>query len=186
MEEKNKNTKKGNKNISKKTTEKFNTKKELKEKAEVKGLKSKKQENKKNSKESKPAVTNNEMKNLIKIVLVITAVFLIFYGITTLVTNKDDNNNTDSKEVTIQYDEILLGSLFDQPASDYYVLVTKEDDEYAAAYSTYVSKYSSKENAIRVYTSNLDNGFNKSFEAEESKTNTSTGEETVIKDQIYE
>ena len=162
MEEKNKKTKKRNKNISKTTTKKVNTKKEVKEKVEVKEQKAEK-------KESKAPVTSNEMANLIKIVLVVTAVFLIFYGITILVTDKEKENNTNSEDVTIQYDEILLGTLFEQSNSEYYVLVTTEEDYNVQTYSSLVSSYKAKENSLSVYTSNLDNGFNKSYKAEETK-----------------
>jgi len=168
MEEKNKKTKKGNKNISKKTTKKVNAKKEVKEKVEVKEVEAKKQVYKKINNESNAPVTSNEMANLIKIVLAVTAVFLIFYGITTLVTDKEDETGTDSGEVTIQYDEILLGTLFEQSNSEYYVLVTTEDDLYASTYSSLLSTYTAKENAIRVYNANLDNGFNKSYKSEEA------------------
>lgn len=153
MEEKNKNTKK--------IAKKVNAKKETKE-VEVK-----KQVHKKSNNESKAPVTSNEMTNLIKIVLVVTAVFLIFYGITTLVTNKEQTG-TDSEKVTIQYDEILLGTLFEQSNSEYYVLITTEDDFYVSTYSSLLSIYTAKENTFRVYNANLDNGFNKSYKAEEA------------------
>ena len=159
MEEKNKKVKKGNKSNSKTTTKKVNTKKEIKEKVEVKKVK----------KETTSPVTNNEMANLIKIVLVVTAIFLIFYGITTLVTDKNSNNTTNPEGVVIQYDEILLGTLFEQSNSEYYVLVTTEDDYNTQTYSSLVSSYKAKENSLRVYTSNLDNGFNKTYKAEETK-----------------
>lgn len=160
MEEKNKKTKKGNKNNSKNATKKVNAKKEVKkEKVEAKKVKE----------ETKAPVTNNEMVNLIKIVLIVTAIFLIFYGITTLVTDKNSNNDTNTEDVVIQYDEILLGTLFEQSNSEYYVLVTTEEDYNAQTYSSLVSSYKAKENSLRIYTSNLDNGFNKSYKAEENK-----------------
>jgi len=162
MEEKNKKVKKGNKSNSKTTTKKVNAKKEAKEKAEVKEVK-------KEKKETKPPVTNNEMVNLIKIVLIVTAIFLIFYGITTLVADKNSNDDTNPEDVVIQYDEILLGTLFEQSNSEYYVLVTIEEDYNVQTYSSLVSSYKAKENSLRVYTSNLDNGFNKSYKAEETK-----------------
>lgn len=160
MEEKNKKVKKGNKSNSKTTAKKVNAKKEVKkEKVEVKETK----------KETKTLVNSNEMVNLIKIILIVTAIFLIFYGITTLVADKNSNNDTNPEDVVIQYDEILLGTLFEQSNSEYYVLVTTEDDYNVQTYSSLVSSYKAKENALKVYTSNLDNGFNKSYKAEETK-----------------
>ena len=158
MEEKNKKVKKGNKTSSKTIPRKVNAKKELKEKVEEKETK----------KGTNAPVTNNEMVNLIKIVLIVTAIFLIFYGITTLVTDKS-NSGTNPEDVVIQYDEILLGTLFEQSNAEYYVLVTAEEDYNVQTYSSLVSSYKAKENSLRVYTSNLDNGFNKSYKAEETK-----------------
>lgn len=172
MEEKNKKNK-GNKNVSKKkTTKTDNVKQQVKKKVDVKQVNQKAENEKnnlKNKKENTSLVTNNEMANLVKIILVIVAIFLIFYGITSIVTkNNTDNNQTGN--VTIQYDEILLGTLFEQPNSEYYVLVTKEDDYYTSTYTSLLSAYASEKNAIRFYTANLDNGFNKSYESEESNT----------------
>lgn len=179
MEEKNKKNK-GNKNFSKKkTTKAANVKQDVKKKVEVKELNQKVENEKKNLKDKKETaslVTNNEMANLVKIVLVIIAIFLIFYGITSIVTkNKSAENQTG--DVTIQYDEILLGTLFEQPNSEYYVLITKEDDYYTSTYTSLLSMYTTKETAIRFYTANLDNGFNKLYEAEESNTKTNNLQE---------
>ena len=111
----------------------------------------------------------------------ITAIFLIFYGITLLVTEKKAEE-TPVTEATIQYDEILLSSLFEQPNNEYYVLVTKENDDYLGVYSVYTSKYQSKENKLRLYSANLSSGFNSSYEAEESNLNTTKIEELKLKD----
>ena len=160
-----------NNNVNKKTV-KVENKKEV-----VKVEKVKVEEK---NKEIMPT-TNNEMVKLVKIVLLITAIFLIFYGITLLVTEKKAEE-TPVTEATIQYDEILLSSLFEQPNNEYYVLVTKEDDDYLGVYSVYTSKYQSKENKLRLYSANLSSGFNSSYEAEESNLNTTKIEELKLKD----
>jgi len=116
-------------------------------------------------------VTSNEVTNLIKIILAVTVIFLIFYGITTLVTKNKKTEQLNTGDVVIQYDEILLGNLLEQPKSEYYVLVTEEDDQYKDTYSTYLNTYKTKENAIRVYSANLDSGFNSAYLSETSNTN---------------
>jgi len=116
-------------------------------------------------------VTSNEITNLIKIILAVTVIFLIFYGITTLVTKNKKTEQLNTGDVVIQYDEILLGNLLEQPKSEYYVLVTEEDDQYKDTYSTYLNTYKTKENAIRVYSANLDSGFNSAYLSETSNTN---------------
>ena len=176
MKENNK-KKKGNKNNSKKqTTKKVTAKKEENAKVEPKktNIERKvkvektivKEENKK---EVTPILNSNEMKNLLIIILVVTAIFLIFYGITTLVTkNKNKANNKTNEETVIQYDEILLGTLFEQTNTEYYVLISKEDDMYLSTYSNLISIYQTSDDSIRVYFADLDNGFNKNYKAEKS------------------
>lgn len=128
-----------------------------------------------------PAFSSNEVSNLLKIILAVTAVFLVFYGITSLVTKNKKQETTDTEDVTIQYDEILLGALLEQTNSDYFVLVTTEEDMYVDTYNTYISTYKNKENAIRIYTANLDSGFNKNYKSEESNLNISTIKDLKLK-----
>ena len=169
-----------NNNMNKKTVkvENKNETKKVENKKEVVKVEKVKVEEK--NKEIMPT-TNNEMAKLVKIVLLITAIFLVFYGITLLVT-ENKTEETPVTEATIQYDEILLSSLFEQPNNEYYVLVTKEDDDYLGVYSVYTSKYQSKENKLRLYSANLSSGFNSSYEAEESNLNTTKIEELKLKE----
>lgn len=135
---------------------------------EIKGKKNTKKQNIE-MKQQNSIVSADEMKNLFKIVLIVTAIFLIFYGITTLIADKNNQKESlNSTDVTIQYDEILIGTLFEQSNSEYYVLVTTEEDKNISNYLNLISSYKTKENAKKVYTSNLDNGFNKSYKAEET------------------
>ena len=115
----------------------------------------------------------NEVGKLIKLIIIVTLIFVAFYVLTILVNKKDtpEDNTGDDSDV-IQYDEILIGNIFEQPNKEYYVMVYDDDDYNASVYSVYLSNYSSKEDAIRVYTAKLGNYFNKSFKAEKSVLNT--------------
>ena len=175
-----KNTKKSNskkqttnKNTQVKKVVKEEPKKKVKKEVETakKQIKSKTTKTVVQEKTKDGRVTSNEVTNLIKIILAITIIFLVFYGITTLVTKNKEAEQLDTGDVVIQYDEILLGSLLEQPNSEYYVLVTEESDQYKDAYSTYLNTYKTKENAIRVYSANLDSGFNSAYLSETSNTN---------------
>lgn len=129
-------------------------------------------------------VENNEFTNLIKIVLIVTGIFLAFYLLTYLITSNSENkkDDKDETEVTIQYDEILMSNLLKQSNSEYYVLAYDAEDVYYDAYNTYLTSYSSKTNALRVYTSILSIGFNKPYyDADsESKTDVSSIEELKL------
>lgn len=123
----------------------------------------------------KLAIENNEFTNLIKIVLIVTGIFLAFYLITYLVAkNKanDTDKETDTPEVSIQYDEILMSNLLKQSGSEYYVLAYDAKDVYYDTYNTYITSYTGKDNAMRVYTSVLSNSFNKVYYDKDAESNT--------------
>ena len=93
-------------------------------------------------KKEKLALENNEFTNLIKIVLIVTGIFLAFYLITYLVAKnkaKDTDKKDDTAEVSIQYDEILMSNLLKQSASEYYVLAYDAKDVYYDTYNTYIT-----------------------------------------------
>ena len=85
-----------------------------------------------------------EITKLIKIVLIVTGIILIFYGVTTVVTKKatEAAKEKNSTKATIQYDNIMIGSMLNMDDT-YYVLI---EDSFNKAY------LSSKEN----YTDNLE------------------------------
>lgn len=106
-----------------------------------------------------------ETGSLFKIMLVICIVFAIFYVLTYYISKKTDNkgNNTNTDTVTvIQYDEILIGSILNQPDDSYYVLITSEYD-YTNRYKEYISKYS---NGNKIYYSFKDNQMNNKYISE--------------------
>jgi hypothetical protein len=128
-----------------------------------------------NKKKEKLVVEDNEFTNLIKIVLIVTGIFLAFYLITYLVAkNKanDTDKETDTPEVSIQYDEILMSNLLKQSSSEYYVLAYDAKDVYYDTYNTYITSYTGKDDAIRVYTSILSNSFNKAYYDKDAESNT--------------
>lgn len=106
--------------------------------------------------------------SLIKMIVVIIIVVFMFYGLTVLITknkkigSQDDiNNNTE-----IQYDEILIGNIYDQKEEEYYVLVELTSDYITL--NDILTNYNSKTEKIKLYTADLDNGFNKKYLGEKS------------------
>jgi hypothetical protein len=164
MKEKKKNT---TKKVAPKATTKKTTKKETK-KVEVKEVK--KQEVKETPKKVEVKPTLEEMFGIstrgIITIVVVTLLFIgLAVGIASLIKNKQKTTNT--SDATIQYSEILLGNLLDQTENTYYVFVYESNDNYITTYNTYLSNYKTKENALKVYTAALNNGFNKKFLSEE-------------------
>lgn len=130
-----------------------------------------KNKNKKGRKEEIIITTaNDEFKKLIKVIVSVLMIFALFFLITYLVTKEDNEPIPEPAVKTeIQYDEILIGELLNQNNNEYYVLVTQEKDQYVGLYNSYISLYDKKENASRVYTSNLNSVFNKKYISTESQ-----------------
>jgi len=110
------------------------------------------------------SVESDEYKKLIILIVIIAVVFLMFYAITTIFTkdNHDDIFNNDLNTNEIQYDEIIVGNMFDK-AGEYYVLL-KEDDHYSDLFESYVTTIKANH---KIYTVDLSNAFNKSYIADE-------------------
>lgn len=128
-------------------------------------------ETKKNGQPRMDMATNNELKKLGIIIIVLLIIFFIFYGITKLVNNGKDNyeyNFEDDVPVEIQYDEILVGEILNQNRNEYYVLLERSEDVSVDLYKYHISRYASTQNALKVYTVNVDNPFNKGYIAEKS------------------
>lgn len=115
----------------------------------------------------------DEIRKLLIIIGAVCAVMLVFYFITDgVVKNKKDKPKEETPEVKIDpeidYDHILMGSLFDQKEDSYYVLAYTEDDDFYPIYEAYLENYDKIEDHLKVYRVNLSDGFNKSYIADES------------------
>ena len=112
-------------------------------------------------------------KYVFKILVIFIGVLLflaIFYFITVgIVSNKDDEDNND--ETTIQYQEILAGSSFNMSDSEYYVVYYEFDDEELADFTSTIYNYSYM-GTYKLYTVNMNDGFNKKYVAEDDSNPT--------------
>ena len=72
-----------------------------------------------------------KIQNLIKMVVILVLIVAIFYGLTIIITkNKQQPENNETPGNTeIQYDEILIGDIYNQNENEYYVLVELEEEE---------------------------------------------------------
>lgn len=116
--------------------------------------------------------STDELSKLIKIVLIVTGVMIVFYGVTTFITKKVNAVKTaklgkSSKETAIQYDNIIIGSMFNIEGH-YFVLIEKEDDDNSSEYDMLLKSIEANDESLKIYTAGLDNSFNKSYLAEES------------------
>ena len=111
--------------------------------------------------------SSDELSKLIKIVLIVTGIMIVFYGITVFVTRKVDAAKTaelgkSSEKASIQYDNIIIGSMY-KIEGDHYVFIQDEKDEHLDEYMTLLQTIEANDEAPKVYIASLDSSFNKSY-----------------------
>lgn len=109
-------------------------------------------------------------KQIIISLFIVVAVILAFYGITVVLTNNKEKETSvpnDSNEAVIQYDEIIVGEIFNQSESEYYVLAYN-DNSNSQEYISNLNTYSELEGATKSYEIDLTNAFNKKYVSSES------------------
>ena len=127
----------------------------------------------------------NEIGKLIKIIIIVTIIFLAFYLLTILINKKEEN--VVKQPVQIQYSEILLGNMLKQKENEYYVLIYDTEDLYVNMYRDYLSYYKNNtKDALKYYTSVLNNPLNYRFIGEELNVddnidNLKVNETTLVK-----
>lgn len=107
----------------------------------------------------------NEIGKFIRIIVIVVITFLAFYLITILVTGrkKGEYAKRQTTPAVIQYEEIILGNLYHQSATSYYVLIEEKDDPYISLFESFLKQQSAKEGGIPYYTSDLSSAFNQKF-----------------------
>jgi len=125
---------------------------------------------------TKKISNENEMIKFIKMIIIVTIIFALFYILTMFINEKEKVKTNTDKQVSIQYGEILIGNIFNQSEKNYYVLVTETEDLNAKVYEAYLSNYSTKKDSKKYYTATLDNLFNSKYKAEETKLSNNLSE----------
>lgn len=110
-------------------------------------------------------INQNEIGKFIRIIIIVVITFLVFYLITFLATGRKKGEYTkrQTTPAVIQYEEIILGNLYQQSATSYYVLVEEKDDPYNSLFEDFLKQHSAKEGGIPYYTSDLSSVFNQRF-----------------------
>jgi len=109
-----------------------------------------------------------EVYSFIKILLGLVLILGILYMLTVFVFNKEEPLKRTNKKGSVQYDEIIAGTIFKTGDKEYYVLAFNSDDISNSYLLNKASSYKSKTDALPLYTLDLSSEFNKSFVAKES------------------
>lgn len=115
----------------------------------------------------------NEFTRLIKIVLVVTLIFVVFYGVTLLVTKKSsqvinerEKENKTAEKAEIQYGNIIIGTMLNKSGT-YYVFIEENEDIRDSEYQSLIDSVKSNPDAPNIYKANLTDSFNKGYLAKE-------------------
>ena len=120
-----------------------------------------------NKKEKLKKLETEESKTVKKFIIVLLLVIICIVGVyvftNTFVTNNKDQDQESNVEVEFNYDKIILGSTFNRPYNEYYVITYKSSDENAYSLSEVITTYKQKEDAIKIYFADLDDYMNQEF-----------------------
>lgn len=103
-----------------------------------------------------------ELRKYIIVLVGIVVIFLGLYIFTGKVVTKDmDKDNTDTVEIEIGYNEILIGSILNRNYTNYIVLIynVSFDSDLSDLYNT----YSAKENVTKMFYVDLSKKFNNKY-----------------------
>ena len=112
------------------------------------------------------------LKTKINIVLCVLIFLGLFYLLAIHITNKnaniDPNENNNTNNTNDNYSEILLGSTFNRSESEYLVLYyDKNNTDISSTLSTSSLDYTAKDDNLTLYTVDMSNMYNKSYNTEE-------------------
>lgn len=107
------------------------------------------------------------------IILVAICVLVIgLYFLSKSLVNKRNNNETNNNtNVTIDYDITSVGTIFNRPYKEYFVMIYDGTDDDAMYYSSLITKYKKKDNALKIYYCDLNNDLNKNYKSENETGN---------------
>jgi len=139
------------------------------------------------NKEVKPSVIKdinedtNEVKKLIFILLGVVLIALLLYFITAKYLVKDNFQSEEeaTAEITITYDTVKAGNLFNRPYDEYYVFAYDSSSTSANYYSTLLNKYNGD---TKIYYLDLSVEVNKQYVGETGNSKASNVSELSIVD----
>lgn len=117
---------------------------------------------------------NKIVKRFLIILLVVIACIGIVYLLTKLIVDKDEAKTDTKTTETFDYDKTILGSAFNRPYEEYYIIAYKGTDEEAVNLSNSINTYLTKENHTKIYYADLDDYMNKKFYDEENVNKNAT------------
>ncbi len=124
----------------------------------------------------------HSLKNIIKCIVIVLAIFGIMYLITLLILKKSslDYISKEPEKTSIQYSEILVGTSFDKKDKEYLVLYYDRSSDDAGTYEGFYSDYKAKDEHLPIYYVDMSSTFNKQASSDSSNKDATSAEELKI------
>lgn len=119
-----------------------------------------------------------EIKNLIFIIL---GIVIIIAGLYFLTARSINRKNT-LPEAEFDYTVCTVGTMFNRPYDEYYVFLYSSEDENSSKYNELVKAYTKKEDALKIYTVDLNTNLDSKYLSDKSNNNPTSPSEVKIKD----
>ena len=116
----------------------------------------------------------------------VAAAVLVIFGLVYLFTVNVTKNSTDLvvkkrvENTSIQYDEILAGTSFNQQDNEYLVLYFDVENDKDSKYYSLKNEYEQKENKLPIYYVDLGSVFNKYIVSDEATDGATSAEELKV------
>ena len=136
----------------------------------------KEKDNKKGKKLKEQKIINDnelEVRNFFIILVIVLVIVLALYFVSKTIVDKRSNTNTNTNTTTaeVDYSLVTVGTILNRPYDEYYVMVYNSEDTNAIYYANLFTKYSSKENGLKIYFCDLNNSLNKDYVSDEKTGN---------------
>jgi len=122
-----------------------------------------------------------EVYSFIKILVGLIVILAILYLLTVFVFNKEEPIKRTNKKGSIEYSQVVVGTIFKTLDSEYYVLAFDSEDVTNSYILNKATNYKSKNNALPLYTLDLSSEFNKNYVGKESNYEESSVDNLVFK-----
>ena len=122
-----------------------------------------------------------EVYSFIKILVGLIVILAILYLLTVFVFNKEEPIKRTNKKGSIEYSQVVVGTIFKTLDPEYYVLAFDSEDVTNSYILNKATNYKSKNNALPLYTLDLSSEFNKNYVGKESNYEESSVDNLVFK-----
>ena len=146
-----------------------------KNKMQLRYKREKRERNKNKEEVTTKSQINSFLKNLVSILIFVGVIYLGVFGLEKLGVFEEGYTKPTKEDTKISYEYILIGTVFNRPEKEYYVIF---DDYEKDLYSHISSLVSNKK--LPVYKVDMSKGENASFKSEESNPNAKSVDELKI------